>query len=159
MRIESSDFTDNGLMPRKCTGFGEDKSPELILSDLPDKTASTAVILDDLDVPLCKEFSHWIIWNISPHAKLIPGGLPGGDILTFPIRAVQGNAWGKHVYRGPKQPPFIHKAHRYRFTAYALDTMLDIPADSNKNTLIKAMASHIIEKAELIGIYDPANKT
>ena len=159
MIISSKSFDNNGMIPQKHTGFGEDVSPEFTIVDRPANTVSLAIILDDLDVPLCKEFSHWIIWNISPHAKLIPGGLPSGDILTFPIRAVQGNAWGKHVYRGPKQPPFIHKAHRYRFTAYALDTMLDIPADSNKNTLIKAMASHIIEKAELIGIYDPANKT
>lgn len=157
MTIESSDFTDNGFIPRQCTGFGEDKSPELIINELPDKTASTAVILDDLDVPFCREFTHWIIWNISPNAKLIPGGLPGGDILTFPIKAVQGNAWGRHVYRGPKQPPFIRKSHRYRFTAYALDTMLDIPVGSNKDSLLKAMSGHIIEAAELVGIYDPAN--
>lgn len=145
---------NNGIIPIQHTGFGIDISPELIVDAIPEGTISIAVVFDDLDVPLMKEFTHWIIWNI-PVCSVIPKGIPKGKTINSPIYAVQGKAWGKHGYRGPKQPPFIHKAHRYRFTVYALNTMLELSADSNKKQLSKAMAGHIIESAELICSYKP----
>lgn len=111
--------------------------------------------MDDLDVPFTQEFTHWIIWNIPP-AAVIPQGLPKGKMINSPVSAVQGKAWGKHVYRGPKQPPFIRRAHRYRFTVYALSEMLNIPADSDKTQLIQAISGYLLEKTEIVGIYDPS---
>ena len=155
MIVRSTEFQNNGMMPKKYTGFGDDLSPAFQLDKIPENTISIAIIMDDLDVPLTREFTHWIIWNISPDSN-IPEGIPGGREINYPISAVQGSAWGKHIYRGPKQPPFIRKAHRYRFSVYALDAMLDISADSNKTQLVQAMAGHIIKEANLIGIYDPS---
>ncbi len=37
MKIRSSSFKNNGMIPRKHKGFGEDLSPELLLSDIPEK--------------------------------------------------------------------------------------------------------------------------
>lgn len=51
MIIISKAFIDGGMIPLKYTGFGEDISPELIITDAPEDTVSLAVILDDLDVP------------------------------------------------------------------------------------------------------------
>ena len=157
MTVNSPAFKNNDPIPKQYTGFGEDVSPELVLDDVPNEAASIAIVLDDLDVPFTKEFTHWIIWNISPLTRIIPKAIPKGEVTDFPIRAIQGNAWGRHVYRGPKQPPFIRKAHRYRFSVYALDTVLDISPDSDKNMLSQALSDHVIAEAELIGIYDPAN--
>lgn len=157
MIVTSSDFKDYEMIPKKHTGFGADVSPKLMLKDIPEKTVSIAIIMEDLDVPFIGEFPHWIIWNIPP-VTVIPQGIPKGKLINNPIRAFQGKAWGKHAYRGPKQPPFIHKTHRYRFSVFALDRMLDISPHANKAELIRAMSAHVLEKAELVGLYDPLQK-
>ena len=152
MIVNSTAFENNGIIPQKHTGFGEDVSPELVITGVPEETASLAIILDDLDVPFRKTFTHWIIWNI-PVTDVIPEGLPCGSMIRKPLSAYQGRAWGKHSYRGPKQPIFIKKEHRYVFTVYALDSLLDIPEDSRKKDLLEAMRGHILTEAGLIGKY------
>ena len=151
MTVKSRSFENNGMIPKRHTGFGKDISPELTIIDAPENTVSLAVILVDLDVPFRKEFDHWIIWNI-PKTDMIPEGLPKGEIYE-PIHACQGIAWGKNVYRGPKQPFFIMGEHRYAFRVYALDCMLNIPLQANKEMLIDAMNGHVSDYAELIGRY------
>ena len=150
MIVTSPSFTNNGSIPVKHTGFGKDKSPEFQISAAPENTASFAIILDDLDVPWTKNFNHWIIWNI-PKTQIIPEGLPAGGKITSPITATQGKAWGKNRYRGPKQPFFIKKEHRYVFYFYALDTFLDISENSNKKALQNAMQGHILAETQICG--------
>ena len=145
MIVGSTAFKNNGMIPQKHTGFGEDISPELIITDAPEDTASFAIILDDLDVPFCKRFCHWVVWNI-PKTDIIPEGLKN-------ISSCSGIAWGKHRYRGPKQPFFIRKVHRYVFTVYALDCWLDISEKSRKKNLLNAMRGHILAEASLFGKY------
>ena len=48
------------------------------------------------------------------------------------------------------------KVHRYRFSVFALDRMIDISPNANKGQLVLAMSGHVIEKTELVGIYDPS---
>lgn len=154
MIIASKSFENNGMIPKKHTGFGEDKSPELMISDIPDTTVSLAIIMDDLDVPFRSSFTHWLIWNI-PKTDIIQEGLSGGEKIEFPFSAIQGKAWGKHIYRGPKQPFFIKKEHRYVFCAYALDCMLNLPGMSGKKELVEAMNGHVLSEAKIIGRYKP----
>lgn len=154
MIIKSKSFDNNGMIPKKHTGFGEDISPEIIINDIPENTISLAVVMDDLDVPFRSPFTHWIIWNI-PKTEVINEGLPGGEKIEKPFSAVQGSAWGKHIYRGPKQPFFIKKEHRYVFYVYALDCMLDLSCKSGKKELNDAMNGHVLSEAKLIGRYKP----
>lgn len=154
MIIRSKSFENNGMLPKKHTGFGEDKSPEFMISDIPDGVVSLAIIMDDLDVPFRSSFTHWLIWNI-PKTDTIQEGLPGGEKIEFPFSAIQGKAWGKHIYRGPKQPFFVKKEHRYAFCVYALDCMLNIPAMSGKKGLVDAMNGHVLSEAKIIGRYKP----
>ncbi len=150
MQVSSKSFENGGIIPKKHTGFGDDISPELTFADVPEGTASFAIILDDLDVPFRKSFTHWIIWNI-PKTDVIPEGLPCGAVIRKPFCAVQGSAWGKHRYRGPKQPFFIKGEHRYVFTVYALECALTISESSRKKDLLFAMHGHILGEARLIG--------
>lgn len=145
MIVKSTAFTDNGMIPEKHTGFGEDVSPGFTLTDVPDKAVSLAVILDDRDVPFCKSFTHWIAWNI-PKTDVIPEGLAD-------IRASSGRAWGRNRYRGPKPPFFIKKTHRYVFCIYALDCRLDLSEKSRKKNLLDAMRGHILTEAKITGKY------
>ena len=150
MTVGSRSFENNGTIPRKHTGFGEDISPELTVSGVPEGTVSFAVILDDTDVPFRKNFTHWIVWNI-PVTDVIPEGLPCGASIREPVPACQGAAWGKHRYRGPKQPFFIRKEHRYVFTVYALECKLDLPENARRKDLLQAMRGHISAEASLTG--------
>ena len=84
---------------------------------------------------------------------VITEGLPCGSVIREPISACQGVAWGKHKYRGPKQPFFIRKEHRYVFTVYALDCQLGISEKSNRNELLDAMRGHILSETKLFGKY------
>ena len=38
MFVSSTAFENNGMIPRKYTGFGEAVSPELIITDVPENT-------------------------------------------------------------------------------------------------------------------------
>lgn len=62
--VTSRDFEDGGKMPTENTGFGEDASPELKLHNLDKKAVSIVVLMNDLDIPFFKEYTHWTIWNI-----------------------------------------------------------------------------------------------
>ena len=148
--VQSSVFENNSWMPDKCSGYGENKSPDLKIDGIPKETVTLAVIMDDLDHPVFCEFNHWTAWNI-PCADTIPEGIPGGAVSEKPFHIEQGVGYGKHIYRGPK-PPFNGK-HRYRFRVYALDTRLQLPYDSRKKDLISAMDGHILAIGELTGIY------
>lgn len=150
LEITSPDFGPNGEISKENTGFGDDISPTLVLSGLSSDAKSLALIMDDLDVPFVKAFNHWVIWNILPKC-IIEKNIPYGP--ENPDGSKQGIGYGKNRYRGPHQPPFIHKAHRYHFSVYALDTLLNLPTFSKKEDLIKAINNHIIQKASLIGWY------
>ena len=152
LKISCPSFGGQGEIPKKHTGFGEDISPRLLIDGLMNETKSLAVVMDDLDIPLVGTYNHWLIWNLPP-VKEIPEGIPYG--AQCPNGARQGVAYGKNRYRGPKQPPFIKSAHRYRFTVFGLDCILDLPVTSRKTDLMKAMSGHILQSGEVIGRYKP----
>ena len=150
LKITSPKFNDNDWMPDECAGYGADRSPELRLENIPEGTVSLAVLLDDLDHSVFAEFNHWVAWNI-PCTDVIPGAINKGSVLEAPFHIEQGIGYGKHVYRGPK-PPFNGK-HRYRFQVYALDTAIQLDANSKKKDLISKMEGHILASGTLTGIY------
>ncbi len=150
--VTSPAFLPDGKMPKQNTGFGEDASPALHIEGMPKNTVSLAITLDDLDIPFLRAYNHWAIWNIPAMAD-IPAGIPAGEKVLELNGAVQGMAYGKHRYRGPKQPPFIKNRHRYRFTVYALDTALSLSAAEKKPALLRAMKGHVLASGSILGTY------
>ncbi|MCF2144547.1 MAG: YbhB/YbcL family Raf kinase inhibitor-like protein [Candidatus Heimdallarchaeota archaeon] len=141
--ISSPAFTHMSTIPRKYTCQGEDIIPPLQFQNIPEGTASLALIMDDPDAPM-GTWDHWILWNIDPQTTEIAEG-------TTPAGAVVGkNSWGKNSYGGPC-PPFGQ--HRYFFKLYALNTKLELSSDVTKKQLEKAMKGKIIAAAELVGVY------
>ena len=156
MEIKSSAFSNGEKIPRKYTCEGDSISPPLSFSDVPSDSKSLALIMFDPDIP--QEFKdklnipgwdHWSVWNISSSTlELGEGAVPTGS--------VQGNhTRGKIGYAPPcppkdKEPP----KHRYEFTLYALDTELDLKEGATRQELLDAMEDHILEKAELMGMYE-----
>ncbi len=140
MKITSPEFEHNGFIPSKYTCQGENISPPLILNDIPDTTKSLALIVDDPDAP-GGTWVHWVVFNIAVISKI-------EERSTSGKRGI--NDFGKRYYGGPCPPS---GTHRYFFKAYALDIELNLPEGIAKETLEVEMEPHIVDKAELIGLY------
>ena len=140
MKLSSPAFAHQAMIPKKYTCQGGDISPPLTLSHIPEGTISLDLITDDPDAPM-GTWNHWLIWNLKPTAEIKEDSAPG----------TQGqNSWGRNNYGGPCPPS---GTHRYFFKVYALDTQLDLPEGATKAELEKTMVGHILEQAELVGIY------
>lgn len=155
MLITSSAFEEEGWIPEKYTGRGEDISPALHLEGIPAGTKSLMITLDDASHPIFPNYNHWIIWNI-PVCGDIPEAIPKGEAVLALSGAVQGIAYGKHCYKGPK-PPFW-AIHNYTFTVYALSGFMDLPASSVKKDVLKQAEGLIMEKAALTGKFQSHRK-
>jgi Raf kinase inhibitor-like YbhB/YbcL family protein len=157
LRIASSAFPANGSIPVKHTCEGDDVSPALEWSNVPERAKSLALIVDDPDAPDPQApkmvYVHWVLYDIPTSSK---GLAEGTTSAHLPTGAREGkNDWGRTGYGGPCPP--IGR-HRYFFKLYALDTMLDrVSAGATKAELEAAMKGHIIEQAELVGTYQGAN--
>lgn len=148
LRLTSRDFLEGDFIPVRNSGRGEDISPCLLLNGLTPDARSIAITLDDASHPLFPNYSHWVIWNI-PVQSVIPSAVAHGKVVHDLGGAVQGIAYGRHRYKGPK-PPF-RWIHEYVFTAYVLDCMCELPPESKKAELLAWMEGHILQKAALMG--------
>lgn len=149
MEIKSMAFQEGETIPAQYTCDGQDISPALNWSGVPEGTQSFALIVDDPDAPGAT-FTHWVIFNIPGDALGLEEAIPTDSQL--PNGALQGkNGFGTVGYRGPCPPS--GSPHHYHFVVYALDTTLDLSAGASKAQVIDAMQGHILAQAELIGIY------
>jgi len=95
-------------------------------------------------------WDHWVIFNIPASTASLPEALT--HKAELPDGTVQGlNSSNGPGYAGPCPPS--GQVHGYVFTLYALDTVLDAKADTNKEALLKAIDGHVLAKAVLIGKY------
>lgn len=143
MKITSLAFEHEQNIPAKYTCDGENINPALEFSDVPENTQSLVLIMDDPDAPM-GTWVHWTLWGIEPSTNQIAEN-------SVPAKAIQGKtSSGQNNYGGPCPPS---GTHRYFFKLFALDTELKLPSFSEKQDLEKAMEEHIIDQAELVGLY------
>src|SRR3989338_9058695 len=142
MKITSSVFEHNQGIPEKYTCQGQDINPPLKIEGIPDGTKSLTLIVDDPDAPF-KTWVHWVVFDI-----------PAAPVVEIPEDSIAGkqgsNDFGRNDYGGPCPPS---GTHRYFHKAYALDKILNVPEGISKKDLEKAIQTHILAKAELIGLY------
>ena len=157
IEVTSTAFGPEEPIPAKYTGEGEDVSPPLSWSKLPEGTEELALICDDPDAPTDEPWVHWVIYKIPATATGLPERVPAAPKLEQPSGAMQGkNSWtsGELIgYRGPMPPPG-HGTHHYFFRLYALDAKLTIAPGLTKNQLLDEMRGHIIGHGELMGTYE-----
>jgi Raf kinase inhibitor-like YbhB/YbcL family protein len=142
--LESSAFENAQAIPGRHSCEGEDVSPPLRWTDVPEGARSLALIVDDPDAP-AGVFTHWVAWGLDPAGE----GLGEGE----PAPREGRNDFGTTGYRGPCPPPG-HGRHRYVFRLYALDTELEVPAGGAKAELQQAMEGHVLTTAEFVGTYE-----
>ena len=138
--VQSIAFANNGHIPPKYTCEGDNINPPIEISDIPEDTKTLAIIMEDPDAP-GSDFTHWLLWNISPSEEIAENTNQGVSGI---------NDFGKTGYGGPCPPS---GAHHYYFKIYALDKELNITAGENKNALLEGMNGHIVATGELMGRY------
>ncbi len=140
IKVFSSVFASNGSIPGKYTCDGEDINPPLEFEGIPEEAESLVLIVDDPDAPT-KTFTHWIVWNIEPVAKIDEDSIPGVEGI---------NDFRKIGYGGPCPPS---GTHRYFFRVYALGKKLELKAGAGRKELENEMIGHIVAEGELMGKY------
>lgn len=119
----------DGKLPRYCTqeGMGAkwDISPPLEWHNLPPKTKSLALVVQDIDAVgltgLTTPITHWVVVNIPATVTRLPEGLSGKeDEMGDEYSAIEEglNDWKVHIWRGPKMANY---SDRFEFRLYALD--------------------------------------
>jgi Raf kinase inhibitor-like YbhB/YbcL family protein len=142
--LQSTAFRDGEAIPRRHTCEGEDVSPLLSWSDLPEGTRSLALAVDDPDAP-GGAFTHWLAWDIDPAAGEL------GEGTAAPSEGQ--NDFGQIGYRGPCPPPG-HGPHRYFLRLYALDEPLGVQPGAGKTEFERALDGRSLATAQLMGTYE-----
>lgn len=150
--ISSPAFLHHGLIPVRHTCDGQDVSPALVWTGVPEGAKSLVLIVDDPDAPdpAAPEMTwvHWILYNLPPDMSGLPEGIQEKDL---PPGTLQGmNDWSRTGYGGPCPPV---GSHRYFHKLYALCAILPDLKKPVRETLEEAMKDHVIARSELIGHY------
>ncbi len=157
MQLTSTAFQSIETIPARYTGDGEDISPPLLWADLPNGTASLALLCEDPDAPSAtaeQPFVHWVLFNLDPGVGMLPDGIPAEAIVREPVPCEQGvNSFGELGYRGPA-PPAGHGMHRYVFRLFALARALELPPRAHREDLLRAMREHLLKEAHLTATYE-----
>lgn len=152
LTIQSTAFANHEPIPTRCTADGEDISPALTWSGLPEGTKELALICDDPDAPTPEPWVHWVLYKIRSTTPGLPENIAASETLWDLSGAVQGtNSWGRSGYGGPAPPAGL--IHHYHFKLYALDKALNLSPGLDKQHLLSAMEGHILAQGELVGTY------
>ena len=155
LRLTSSAFEADESIPSVYTCDGDNISPPLEISGVSADAQSLVLIMDDPDIPDVvktsrgiEKFDHWVLFNLPT--------LTTGLARNYSGEGVHGvNSTGEAKYTGPCPPTeYEPTEHRYIFQLYELDTELDLTSGATEEEVRNAMKGHILQKAELIGLYD-----
>lgn len=146
--LTSAAFASGATIPSRYTCDGDDLSPPLAWQGAPAGTRAFALICDDPDAP-AGTWIHWVIYDIPATETGLAEGIPPQE--TLPGGARQGvNSWGRVGYNGPCPP---RGTHRYFFTLYALNTLLQLGPGARRDDLLRALRGHILAETRLMGTY------
>lgn len=141
--ITSDDFKEGDEIPKKFGYKFENKTPTILLHNVPQDTHMVALIMDDPDAMAAvgKVWVHWLVFDENSlnfsHGNLCRNGK---------------NDFGEIGYGGPAPP---NGRHTYIFKAYALDNTPDLKEGYSKQELEETMKGHILAEARLTGTFAP----
>lgn len=148
LQLTSPAFDSLGRIPVEHTGEGEDVSPALAWTALPDGTRSLALVCHDPDAPLIKPgtygFVHWVLYNIPADVSGLGRGAQGHTSGV--------NDMGNKHYNGPMPPPG-HGLHHYYFWLLALGADRNLEAGLSMWELLDRIEGDVIGMNRLVGTY------
>jgi hypothetical protein len=144
MTVTSPDVS-GGLLNAAYTCHGPGGHPGLHWSGAPQGTKSIAVVMDDSAAPI-SPYIYWIAFDIQPQTTDIqPGPLPQGVLQSM-------NSNGTRGYDAPCPQ---NEGHSYRFTVYALGTVLKLQDGVGLKSAWLAIAQNAIARGRLQANIDP----
>jgi len=144
MSVTSAAFTQN-VLPLRFTCRGARINPPIDWSGAPSGTKSFALVVDDSSAPITP-FIYWLVFHIGPGTTDIQEGvLPTGARQAL-------NSQGTQAYDAPC--PGAH-AHSYRFTVYALNTQINLPAGASLEAVWTAIAAATIGRGRIVVTGNP----
>jgi Raf kinase inhibitor-like YbhB/YbcL family protein len=160
--VTTTAWSDGAEIPMRHAVRGENKSPAFEFrwnlgtteAAAPESLKSYAVIFHDVENSSNKTTTdtlHWTAFNIPGTAKGLAEGLGTGD-LADGIRngpGIASRGGNPPAYYGPGAGP--GPLHHYVFEFYALDTKLELPANTTREDLLKAMDGHVVGKSAWFG--------
>jgi Raf kinase inhibitor-like YbhB/YbcL family protein len=126
--LSSSTFIDGKIMPKKVANskantpnnpncVGDNVSPQLSWSNVPDGTKSLVFLMIDLEGRGGAGVNHWVAYGIAPSVT----GFAEGDVSKQTDKYVGGKSTqGVAFYSGPCTPP-NQTPHHYTFVLIATD--------------------------------------
>lgn len=145
LALTSPVFEDGTPIPVEYTCDGADVSPELNIVGVPEGAESLVIIVDDPDAAI-GTWDHWVEFDVGATGIAMDVARDAGEIGIAGL-----NSWNLPGYMGPCPPE--GEEHRYFFTVYALNTLLDLPPEVQSEVVYEAMENRVISTAELMGTY------
>jgi Raf kinase inhibitor-like YbhB/YbcL family protein len=152
--LTTAAWTDGGQIPAKygCAAQPAGVSPALEWTNIPDNAASYTLIMHDSDVAMRRgvdDVLHWMVFNIPAATHSLPEAVPAAAEMAD--GAIQGkNVRGANGYQPPCPPP--PTTHHYTIEFYALDKMLDVPAEATRADVLNDGGPRV-GKSVIVGLF------
>ncbi|HEX5278557.1 MAG TPA: YbhB/YbcL family Raf kinase inhibitor-like protein [Micropepsaceae bacterium] len=155
--LTSPSFKDGGMLTRKNAADdpmrmcgGENVSPALAWSNVPAKTRSFVIFLQDPDGLLGQGVSHWVGYGIPANVtSLAEGELTRGSDHFTGGKGTRDNS----LYIGPC-PPSGEAAHHYVFTIVATDLEpRAMKPGMSRDEVYAAIKGHALGATSIVGKY------
>ncbi|MGX1881511.1 YbhB/YbcL family Raf kinase inhibitor-like protein [Streptomyces sp. NPDC055287] len=145
IELKSSAFNDGATVPRHYAKDGDDVSPELTWSGVPEGTSELLLLCEDPDAP-SGTFVHWLVTGIDPASRGVEAGqTPQGGHARM-------NGFGETGWGGPLPPPG-DKAHRYFFRVYALPEPVALADEASADDVHAAVDGRQLAAGTMVGLY------
>lgn len=139
--VQSTSFTDGGVIPEPLTCTGASVSPDLSWTGTPPDAVELALVVRDRDAG---GFVHWVVTGISPSVQgFAEGGIPEDAVA-------HRNDAGTIGWVGPC-PPAGSGTHTYELVLHALVALTAIPPDATAEQAAYLIEASSSERAVLTG--------
>ncbi len=154
IQLTSTAFAPGTAIPVRYAGkgVGQNISPDLAWSDLPENTVELVLVMEDPDVPLRRPLVHLVAMAIPPTIAGLPEGALSGDIAPLRLQFGRGS-FNRIGYAGPRALPG-HGLHRYLFELFALSRHLDFARPPKLAKLLQAMHGSVLARGQLEGTFE-----
>lgn len=150
--VTSTDVTDGRpLQDDQVAALGNDVSPQLSWSDVPEGTRSFVVTCYDPDAPTPSGYWHWVLVDLPAEVTSLDTGAASADLPgnAFHVRNDGGDAGF-----GGAAPPEGDHVHRYYFVVHAVsEESLGVTADASPAVVSFHLAFKTLGRAIIHGTY------